>query len=67
MLNALCTKTPIGHTHGVCSQEFSKDFLKKSYPYSIRNECIKTKGEDRPRREEVQIQLLDRNSNRQKH
>jgi hypothetical protein len=67
VLNALRTKAPLGHTHWGCSQEFSKYFLKKSYPYSIRNECIETKGGDRPRWEEVQIQLLNRKSNQQKH
>jgi hypothetical protein len=29
------------------NQEFSKDFMKKSYPYSIHNECTETEGRDR--------------------
>jgi hypothetical protein len=47
VLNALRTKTPLGHTHWGGNQEFSKDFLKKSHPYSMRNECTETEGRDR--------------------
>jgi hypothetical protein len=45
-LNALRTKALSEHTHWGGSQELSKDFLNKSYPYSIRNECTKTKRGD---------------------
>jgi hypothetical protein len=44
VLNALRTKTSLGHTHWGDGQEFSIDFLNKSHPYSIRNECIETEG-----------------------
>ena len=39
---------PLGNTHWVGDeQEFSIDFLKRSHPYSIRNECVKTERRDR--------------------
>jgi hypothetical protein len=47
VLNALRTKTPLGHTHWGGNQEISIDFLKKSYPYSICNECTEIEGRDR--------------------
>jgi hypothetical protein len=50
VLNALRTKTPIA----CVAKKNSKDFLKKSYPHSIHNECTMTKGRDRLRWEEVQ-------------
>jgi hypothetical protein len=44
VLNALRTKTSLGHTHWGDDQEFSIDFLNKSHPYSIYNECIEGEG-----------------------
>ena len=48
---------PWAHPLGV-SPGILKDFLKKSYPENIRNECITTKG-DRLRWKEVQMWLLE--------
>jgi hypothetical protein len=55
MLNALRTKMSLGHTHWGDGQKFSIDFLNKSYPYDIHNECIETEGRDRYRLKEIQI------------
>jgi hypothetical protein len=58
--------TPWAHPLGVSPRIFN-DFVKKSYPQNIRNECITTKGGDQPRWKEVQMWLLKRKSNQQKH
>jgi hypothetical protein len=58
--------TPWAHPLGVSPRIF-KDFLKKSYPQNIRNECTTPKGGDRLRWKEVQMWLLKRKSNQQKH
>jgi hypothetical protein len=39
----------LGTPIGCVAKNFQKDFLKKSYPHSIRNECTETKGRDRLR------------------
>jgi hypothetical protein len=58
--------TPWAHPLGVSPRTF-KDFLKKSYLQNIRNECTTTKGGVRLRWKEVQMWLLKRKSNQQKH
>jgi hypothetical protein len=58
--------TPWAHPLGVSPRIF-KDFLKKRYPQNIRNEYTMTKGGDRLRWKEVQMWLLKRKSNQQKH
>jgi hypothetical protein len=57
---------PWAHPLGVSPGIF-KDFLKKSYPQNIRNECTATKEGDRLRWKEVQMWLLECKSNQQKH
>jgi hypothetical protein len=58
--------TPWAHPFGVPPRIF-KDFLKKSYPQNICNECTTTKGGDSLIWKEVQMGLLKRKSNQQKH
>jgi hypothetical protein len=43
-LNFWDATTSLGHTHYGDGHEFSIDFLNKSHPYSIHNECIETEG-----------------------
>jgi hypothetical protein len=58
--------TPWAHPLGVSLRIF-KDFLKESYPQNILNECTTTKEGDRLRWKKVQMWLLERKSNQQKH
>jgi hypothetical protein len=61
-INTLRTNTPIG-----CVAQNFQDLVKEQYLQNIHNECTTTKGGGRLRREEVQMWLLKRKSNQQKH
>jgi hypothetical protein len=56
VLNALRTKTTIGHNHWVCSQEFSKRFSEEVISTQVYTmNVMRQKEEDQLRWEEVQI------------